>query len=226
MTTASQASVDASYELTDGIEFDAVVSDAYFGYDTKYKNGEQLLFIVELLKDDGEERSQFYTMGNNWEPNDDGSAVTPLNPRKVRFNKQSGYGQLLDSALEAGAGPAFKSVGAATEAAIWKGRAFTFTNKEFSGKIQGEDRTWTRLLISEFHPDGIEGIDGPAPANAVSADEKRAAIRGELRAIANSCEDFGQFAERALVEVDGVENDTYWTDQLLNDALYLELRKG
>ena len=39
-----------------------------------------------------------------------------------------------------------------------------------------------------------------------------------------TCSDFGEFVEKALTTIDGIEGDSRWTDQLVNDKLYNELR--
>lgn len=227
MTNANTATND-DLGLSDGIEYDATITDAYFGYPANYKSGEVLVLVAELTTDAGEERQQYFTIGNNWEPVENGAKISPINPRRQKIDKKSGLGTLVDTAAAAGALPALKAQAEGAtpiwkNAKIWKGMTFGFAQREYSytDRASGEERKFSRLEVTAYLPDGLDADGGAGVPTPVLDDD---AIRAALKVVAVTSSSYEQFVERALVEVDGVEQSEEWSTKLLNDALYNELR--
>ena len=126
MTTATQAT-NEDLGLSSGIEYDATITDAYFSFPPNYKGGEVLVLVLELMTDAGEERQQFFTLGSNWEPVENGARISPINPRRQRIDEKSGLGNLVaTAAAQPGALDALKKAAGGESpmwksAAIWKG---------------------------------------------------------------------------------------------------------
>lgn len=211
------------FELASGIEYDAEIKDAYFGFDAAYNEGETLCLVLELETDDGTERKQLYPCGDKWETTDGGKTIQAINPKKKnRVNTQSGLGLLvsyaiaLDGVKELLLGAAVDKTQPNLEAGIWKGLNFTFAAVEFSGKVNGKDRKWNRTLPTEFL--GGEGAVAGEPAVKLSKDQ---VIEAAIREVATSSDTFTTFMERAIVEVDGVEGSDW--EQIINDETYYDL---
>jgi hypothetical protein len=212
MSNESNAS---AWEMSDGIEFDAKIIDAHFGYRTE--KPDKLLCILELEKEDGEIRDQFYTVGGNFEASGDGSRLIPLNPKRAKIGKQTNYGLLGTAALQTDARLILMRRDPLA-AATWKGLEFTFSQKEF--KSRDGEITWNVLLPIEFIADNGEGATGK-DAGSKDADNE---VLAALTKLANASSDAAEFAERALVEVPGVESDDEWSRKILDAAFYAELK--
>jgi hypothetical protein len=232
MSNATQATDDLG--LSDGIEYDAKVTDAYFSYPPSYKNGEVLVLVLELETDSGEDRQQYFTLGNNWEPVEGGAKVSPINPRRQKVDRKSGLGNLVATAAEAGALDALKAQAEGSNpvwknAGIWKGLTFGFAQRElsFTDRVTGEERKYSRLDVTAFLPDGLDGANDSGGASGSAAGGAKlddVKTRAALKVVAATSANYEQFVERALIEVDGVEQSDEWSAKLLNDALYNELR--
>ena len=230
MTTATQAT-NEDLGLSSGIEYDATITDAYFSFPPNYKSGEVLVLVLELMTDAGEERQQFFTLGSNWEPVENGARISPINPRRQRIDEKSGLGNLvataaaqpgvLDALKKAAGGesPMWKS------AAIWKGLTFGFAQRELTStdRQTQEERKYSRLDVTAFLPGGLDGVDvGGGDVEGIA--DKDVEIQAALKVIAATSESYEVFVQRALAEVDGVEQSEEWSTKLLTDALYIELR--
>lgn len=235
MSNANQATND-DLGLSDGIEYDAKVADAYFSFPPNYKNGEALVLVLELETDAGEDRQQYFTLGSNWEPVEGGKKISAINPRRQKVDRKSGLGNLVATAVDAGALDALKAGAEGSNpvwknASIWKGLTFGFAQRElsFKDKQTGEDRTYSRLDVTAFLPNGFD-LDGPAAGAGAGATTTAAvddeSIRAALAEVAVSSSTYEQFVDRALAEVNGVEQSTEWSAKLLNADLYNELRAG
>lgn len=215
--------IDESFEFVSGYEFDATITDVFAGY--REQKGEKLLAIFELKSDDGEDREQWYTVGAGFDPSGDGTKLVPLNPRRDRLSEQSNYATFCRAAIELdGVRDVIRGRGPSTTVTIWKGLRFTFANKEFTnGKAGADEIKWKVLLPVDFL--GVEGQDNTTDTTgAGNADNNR--IRDALEKVAQSSADAAEFAERALVEVPGVEGDDDWSRKILSADFYNELKNG
>jgi len=230
MTTATQAT-NEDLGLSSGIEYDATITDAYFSFPSNYKSGEVLVLVLELMTDAGEERQQFFTLGSNWEPVENGARISPINPRRQRIDEKSGLGNLVaTAAAQPGALDALKKAAGGENpvwrsAAIWKGLTFGFAQREltYTDRQTQEERKYSRLDVTAFLPGGLDGVDvGGGDVEGIA--DKDVEIQAALKVIAATSESYEVFVQRALAEVDGVEQSEEWSTKLLTDALYIELR--
>ena len=77
--------------------------------------------------------------------------------------------------------------------------------------------------MTAFLPGGLEGVDvGGGDVEGIA--DKDVEIQAALKVIAATSESYEVFVQRALAEVDGVEQSEEWSTKLLTDALYIELR--
>lgn len=229
MTTATQAT-NEDLGLSSGIEYDATITDAYFSFPPNYK-AEVLVLVLELMTDAGEERQQFFTLGSNWEPVENGARISPINPRRQRIDEKSGLGNLVaTAAAQPGALDALKKAAGGESpvwksAAIWKGLTFGFAQREltYTDRQTQEERKYSRLDVTAFLPGGLDGVDvGGGDVEGIA--DKDVEIQAALKVIAATSESYEVFVQRALAEVDGVEQSEEWSTKLLTDAFYIELR--
>lgn len=231
MTTATQAT-NEDLGLSSGIEYDATITDAYFSFPPNYKGGEVLVLVLELMTDAGEERQQFFTLGSNWEPVENGARISPINPRRQRIDEKSGLGNLVaTAAAQPGALDALKKAAGGENpvwksAAIWKGLTFGFAQREltYTDRQTQEERKYSRLDVTAFLPGGLDGVDVSGGDNAASNVDKDVEIQAALKVLAATSDSYEVFVQRALAEVDGVEQSEEWSTKLLTDAFYIELR--
>jgi hypothetical protein len=192
-----------TFELSSGLieDYTGTISDAYFGFDAAYNNGGTCLLKLVVSADDktmfdGGETTQIYTVGEGFEPINGGAQVAHESGKQKNFNKQSGVGLLIQSVADIDGGlDILRERGTAFDAGIWKGLHVEFYAKEFSAKINGEDRTWTRTLIRSIG-------DGPTAEVVDNASALDPVLRGKLKAIAVSAADHDAFIEKAFSELD------------------------
>ena len=226
-----------AYSFSDGLvtEYQGKITDAYFTYDDSYNDGESLLLKLEIQSDnselgDGGAVIEQYPVGKGWETTDKGKTASREDGKPRALNRNSGVAVLVTSALEAGAASELKSRGIPTDAAIWPGLEFTFARKEFTFKVDGEERSYGRMLITEYHGHGLGAAGGAV--KPVKAD-KAAAVAGPippkvkiaLKKLAVECDTHDEFIERAFVEIDGVDGDAVVETAVMDaDGLYAEAR--
>lgn len=226
-------------------DIDITISDAYFGFNADYNNGETLVLTIEGTTDDedNKEYSGFYPCGGGWETTDKGKTASREDGKRKGFNKTSGYGLFFTAAIEAGAGDVLRERGTPFEAAVWPG--LTFHMKRLKHNYGGEIGEIERLLPVEFK--GVAGEGGAKPAKATGATKKAAPTKAEpegeadeagaassngelpvplkakLKKLARECETHDQFIERAYTEVDGVDGNTAAEEAVMDpDGLYAE----
>lgn len=189
-----------TFELSSGLieDYTGTITDAWFGYDAMYNAGGTCLLKLVVQADDktlfdGGETTQIYTVGEGFEPTNNGAQVAHESGKQKNFNKQSGMGLLIQSVADIDGGlDILRERGTAFDAGIWKGLRVEFYAKEFSAKINGEDRTWTRTLIrSIFTGDTATDV-------ASAADQLEPAVRGKLKAVAVASDNHDDFIEKAF----------------------------
>lgn len=154
-------------------KYTGTVKDATFGFKADYQDGTRLLFMVDIQTDDSEIGdnglvTEQYPVGDGWDVTEKGLKCKREDGKRKGFNKNSGYGQLVAAAVEAGAGGTLKERGGADgpmRADIWNGLTFDFERKEFKGNFDGQDRTWARMLP-------VKMIDGGKATAADSGSAK------------------------------------------------------
>jgi hypothetical protein len=150
------------------------------------------------------------------------------------LNKNSGVAVLVTSAIEAGAAAELKSRGIPTDSAIWPGLEFTFARKEFTFKVDGEERSYGRMLITEYHGHGLGAAGGAVkPGKAEKGEKGENAVAGpippkvkiQLKKLAMECDTHDEFIERAFVEIDGVDGDSVVESTVMDaNGLYADAR--
>lgn len=199
-----------------------VITDAWFGTDNNYNDGQST--VLKLTVNDPElgEQELMFPCGGGWEAGDGGETVHhPAGARN--YNKQSGCGLMLDSAMANGLGDTLRATGHTPfEAALWKGLDLVFERKEFEFKTKdGETHSYHRMLpvaagatakgakgakgakkapakatkATNITPDEDSGETGNNPAGSIIAN-LTAKERGQMKAIAAGCEDNERFVEK------------------------------
>jgi len=221
-----------AYSFTDGLvtEYNGKITDAYFTYDDSYNDGESLLLKLEIQTDnsdmgDGGAVIEQYPVGKGWATYDKGKTATREDGKPRALNRNSGVALLVSSAMEAGAADTLKGRGIPTEAAIWPGLEFTFERKEFTFKVDGEDRSYGRMLITAFTGDSAGGGKPAAKKPAATGGAMPAKVKIALKKLAVECDSHDEFIERAFIEVDGVDGDASIEAQVMDaDGIYAEAR--
>ena len=224
-----------AYSFTDGLvtEYQGKITDAYFTYDDSYNDGESLLLKLEIQTDnselgDGGAVIEQYPVGKGWETTDKGKTASREDGKPRALNKNSGVAVLVTSAIEAGAAAELKSRGIPTDSAIWPGLEFTFARKEFTFKVDGEERSYGRMLITEYHGQGI-GAKTAAIETSGTAGKPSGPINPKvkiaLKKLALECDTHDEFIERAFVEVGGVDGDLVHEAAVMDaNGIYAEAR--
>jgi len=224
-----------AYSFTDGLvtEYQGKITDAYFTYDDSYNDGESLLLKLEIQTDnselgDGGAVIEQYPVGKGWETTDKGKTASREDGKPRALNKNSGVAVLVTSAIEAGAAAELKSRGIPTDSAIWPGLEFTFARKEFTFKVDGEERSYGRMLITEYHGQGIGAktavTETPGTAGKPSG-PINPKVKIALKKLALECDTHDEFIERAFVEVGGVDGDLVHEAAVMDaNGIYAEAR--
>ena len=99
-----------AYSLSTGLpdDFNAKVTDAWFGYNPKYMDGERLVLTLVLEDEDGELNDEnnfvLYGTGEGWEPNKPTKGTRVEKSKgKANFNVSSGVGELISAIVRCGA---------------------------------------------------------------------------------------------------------------------------
>lgn len=212
----------SSWDTTTGLPdaFTGPITDAYFGFNDDYQNGEVCVLTLVVQSDDDEIGDggvieTLYPCGKGFEPVNKGAGVRHESGKNKGFNKSSGMGLLIDAALEV-MGEDLPSKGDAVDAATWKGLAFDWERKEFSGTFGGEKSTWNRILPvavaagSATSKAASGSTKTSTPASGDDGDVKLPAkIKAALKKIAVAHDDHDAFMEAAFEAVGDIDG---WDD--------------
>jgi hypothetical protein len=255
--TGEGATVSDNYEdqydwdapLTSGLleSYVGIVRRAEFGVDDEYNEGNtlQLVWEVEFQSTDddtsdlelGHELTEKFNVGNvdTWEASPDGKSVARVDGKKVRFNENSGIGQLIGRALPSskkamdGAdklAAILRERGGGHQAKIWEGLTFLITRQEFGFKDResGEKVTYHRNYPAAFL--GVAGDAGTATAPAATATATATATAGpsraDLLALAATHDSYGAFLAAAMSTYPGVEDGEHAAGLLDEAGIYAE----
>lgn len=137
-------------------QFNGWIKDPSFGFIEEYQGGDALLFTAMLVDEEGEDvRTIGYSIGRDWEANDDGSEVE--HPTKTRFIKSTRYGGFIERAKELGADEVLAQRGPPTEAVVWEGLGFYWDNESLP-TVGGEnkDTLMPKKFLGEVEEDEDE----------------------------------------------------------------------
>lgn len=220
---------------------DITITEAEFGFDDNYNNGESLVLKLEATTDDDDMPTTTIMLpcGNGWEPGNRGATAKREDGKDKNFNKQSGIGLWITSAIEAGAGDVLQDRGTSFDAEVWPGLSFHVKRKAFN--YGGEIGEKERLLITEFKGDGKEGKGKAAAKEKATKPEPEAkaestssggtsgggvkgALRVKLMKAAKEADTHDDFIEKAF-ELDGVEGNADAEAVIMDpDGLYAEVK--
>lgn len=233
----------SAWDLETGLptEFQGIVEDAYFTVDSEYNDGQDLLLKFEVQTDDdqigdGGKTTLQFTCGKGWEAAEKGAKAVREDGKSKGFQEQSGVGLLVKHALGTDAGAILRArvsdnVGP-RDAAIWKGLTFDWERKEFSGKIEGEDRTWYRMLPVKFIGENVragstasEPVKAAPPTEASNGNGASAidpAMRAKLLARAKASSSHDEFIEKCYSELDLAGNQAAEDAVMDANGIYAE----
>lgn len=247
MTTEEQNLWETSSGLVDMYVGD--VGDAYFAFDDNYNNGDTLVFKIEFKTDDpdvGDEGTvtEMYPCGAGWDTTDKGKSAHHESGKPKKFNKNSGMGLLIDHAIACeGLADELMKKGQPNVAETWHGlKGLRIERVEFEGEIDGEKRTWARMLPTEYL--GASESKPATKAAGKKAASKKAASKPEPEAddaddtgddaaeapkvvgklkvtlikLAKECDTHDDFVERAFTEVDEVDGDENVQAVVMDDS--------
>lgn len=221
MTTATEYD---PYSLSSGLidDFDATISEAYFGYDEKYNDGSTVLLILECTTDDLDRPTETLKLstGTGWVIENQGRNIVSENGKPRSFNKNSVVGGFLASALNVGAGELMRSKGTPMEAATWRGLSFHFNRVMVAG-FDGSEKE--RLLPTAFIGGGAVPASTNTAAPTASTAEVSAATRGKLTALVRSTADRDAFMDSAF-NTPEFANDQAAIELILDEGFYAEAR--
>ena len=196
------------FALSSGLplaDADVTVKGINFGFDAQYMDGKACVAIVTFLgDDDGEEHSQFYSVGK-FEAEDRCERLVHPSGKQMNLNQQSNYGRFvdalvtMDNASEFMAAVRESGVDAVFDAHWLDG--FRFHMGSIKLKTQdGKERD----LIVPTHFLGVS--DGKAKGKAKAAAPKLAPKAGKAAAkpVADEDEDYGiddEEIRNALIEL-------------------------
>lgn len=214
---------DAGFET----DYEGTIIDAFFQLNTESQFGDpQTQLRLKFLTDTEKEVDERYNCGKDWVSNDGGDSVS--HPSKVRFNRQSQAGKLVDALIACGAVDAVKERGTGpTVAKTWLGLRFfmesvdsTFTPKD------GEPRTSSKNYPSKFLGIGDVESSGSGTATPVASHPLERLNADDVAKVISMAKTlpFGEWLDK-LLEVDGVlGNDDLVALAADENGLYTELR--
>jgi len=215
MTTATDETYDA-YELSSGLidDFDGTITEAYFGTDAAYNDGDTVLLILEISTDDPDRPSitEKLSTGTGWVIENQGANLVSENGKPRKFNKNSRVGLVLAAALQAGAGDIMRSKGSPMDAATWTGLGFHWDRKSIEG-FNGEKKDV--LLPTAVLGDSATTSSAPV----VASGGVDAGTRAKLTVLAKKSDSYDAFVEAAL-EMDGVAANSDAVDLVVDEAFY------
>lgn len=239
----SDTPTKSSFLGTSGLidDVDITIADTTrFDFDSDYRDGELCLFILDFEDENGEEHSQFYSIGSGYEPKKGSKNLIAVKedsgePPERGFNRSTNYMKLLSSAIEAGALPVLEERGESYDASIWHGLKFHVAQVEqpkFKGRDGQEGGGGTILLFTDYIGDDEKKAKKSTTAkkstkkdDADEDEEKggasdglKTAERAKLKKVAKAADDHDSFMETAISELDLSEE----AEKLIEDEEFFE----
>lgn len=219
------------FSLGSGLPLDGaevVITDAAFEFDTSY-NADAVVckMVYSFLNGEGEPQTQLYSVGKNWEPVDQGTAVAHTSGKRVSINKMSNYGSFVDGFLNCEGKREAMEVARARglepdRAALWIGMKFQMKMVSRPNPMEGAKKPTIDALV----PAKFLGVDDAAGTSGTSATKTTGAagsgsgtgsgakatasnagidpdLLAQLNQLAQDASDFDTFMEQAM-EMEGV----------------------
>jgi len=205
--------MSSEWELSSGLplaDADVTITGFEFGYNNDIAAG-AVFANITFTDDDGEDHDQSFSVGDGWEPANKGAELVAENGKPKKLSKNSNFGRLVESAIEAigkdkvedvlGHGPRV--------AASWLGTKWHTTTVEVTVTAPGstEAKKRDRIVFSEYR-----GREGAAPKAGKSGKKADAGdtlgidkeLFDQLVTLAKDAADHDAFMDVAL-ELDGVQ---------------------
>jgi len=233
------------WELGSGLPLDGArvhSTAAMFTYNQEYAKNAVVLEVTWQPWDgtndstDSEAQKQLYSVGQKWEPLDNGESVGHTSGRQQRFNDQTNIGRLITSYIMAlGGGDWDRGLKAAMAsgmepnvAAMWVGLDVTLGKVEYDtlGKDEhGNQKRGQTMVIAEYH--GKAGAASPAASTPATTSNPPAAastngggddvaghlgqaLYRKLKKLAMDSADHDAFMDAAFLMDDVTSDDKAW----------------
>lgn len=212
------------WELGSGLPLDGArvhSTEAVFTYNNEYAANAVVLDITWQPEDATHEaQHQLYSVGNKWEPLDEGTEVGHTSGKRQRFNDQTNIGRLIKSYIEArGNGDFDKGLKTVIEEGIepnkvnmWIGLDVTLKSVKYPLQTKNPDGTpkeGQTMVIGEYH--GRVG-DEPKAAAKPAASKPKAETKAETNGGGTDYADhLGQALYRKLKKLaaDAADHDAF-----------------
>lgn len=230
-------------------EYVGTISNAEFGTDPEYNDGETVRLMVDIVVDShdepdvdidpGDTVEEAFNVGHvdTWEILDNGEGVAKVDGKRIKFNNNSGYGRLIASvnprsktAMEGADKLAeiLQSRGPGNKADIWEGLTFRFKRLEFSFTPKGEDevvyyRTYPVEFLGENGADTSSSKGKSKGKSKSKDDDNEGPSRADLLALAAEHETYSKFLAAAMSKYPGVEDGEHAEDLMREkDGIFAE----
>jgi len=206
------------------------IDNPHFGFDAQLADGTRCAFFLEGTvtagTEDGGEFSQWYTLGEGWEPASKGTRlVREDGKRSTKINNQSNYGRLvrsLTTAAEAqGLTDVLRKRGNPFETRLWDGLELYLEREEyeFTDMQTKEKRSGSRLNVGRIEK--VPGAEAQVEeSNLHGPGDLQPKTKAGLRKLAKEVKARGgshnEFAELAFSDVDGVLDNPVAEDAVMN----------
>lgn len=199
MTTATDEALDfdPTRDFSSGLidDFDGTITDAYFGTDSAYNDGQSVLLILDVATDDPDtpQITEKLSVGTGWNIVDGGAAIEHDKGKEV-FNKSTRLFGFVKAAHDAGARFTLPSL---RQAATYKGLGFHWLRQKVEG-FNGESK---EVLLPSALLAGAAAA--PAAAASPSSEVVSPALVAKLKVAAKAAADWSEFIDKAYA-IDGV----------------------
>lgn len=144
----------------DAFEFDAVITDAEFGYDDRFKvwgtDDLALVLKLEMATSYGKNREEIFRLGAGWETDDGGKTVT--HPTRKAFSAQSRAGGVVKRLIDLpGAMDELKDRAQPMSIDGWIGLDLHWKDEEYNtNDSDGKPAVRTHIMPTAFNSDEAE----------------------------------------------------------------------
>lgn len=221
-------------------DFDFTIESAKFQYDSQ--DAETVVLVLEGKTSDEDtpvlseeqENALRVKVGKKWIITGDQTSIEHESGKPKPLNPNSHYGMWVAACIDdLGIVDTLRSRGTLRDAKVWEGLVLHIERKEFSGKIEGEDRKWSKALPSKFIGEaGKANVSAesaaPAATEAPAAASNgipnmKAALKAKLTKAAKDSADYSAFVDAAF-EVPGVSDDTDLQAWLMSEESFNTLK--
>lgn len=225
MSTTEEATLDEAWETETGLldEYQGTITRSWFATDARYNDGNTIMLHWEIATNDPEfpEVTEKFPCGSGWDSRDGGKTIAH-ELGKVKFNKNSIYGRIVDRLTKADGSlhdalTTIKGRGRPTSADIWEGLTFHFKREEHN--YGGDIGVKSRVMPLKF-----VGLDAQVSTESTKAEAAPAAtteidpvVAAKLRKAVTDAANHQEFVDAAMA-VDGVVGDDDLLASIVDDG--------